>query len=157
MKVIVYIILVILFAVMGFWFHKGFYELSFSLLKNENVTLINRTTAGQFNSDLIFATSIGLIPLFYLVIEKITNIKFIYKGLIAAAIILITGIVFWRLRIYGLNVQFEELALYDLPDGLIPEFDIVHLKFEIYLFMGFIVGTLISILIFRDHNKPLLN
>lgn len=152
-----YIIAIIICFALGLYFYKDFFELSLSGIDTQGVVLANRTIAGRFNYDLMFAVFIGLLPLFYLLIKRITNISFLYKGLIAVLIIIVTGIIFWQLRIFGLNAQFEEISLYELPQDLTPEFDVGNFKFGIYLFMGFIVGTLISILIFRNKSEPLLN
>lgn len=157
MKIGIYILIIIVLVATGFWLYKDFFEFSLSMLNTENINLFSRAIAGQLNSELLFVLSLVSIPILYLLIERTTKIVFLYKGAIASLIITITGILFWRLRIFSLNTQFEELTKYNLPEEIIPQFNVGDLKFTIYLLMGFIVGALISILIFRDKSKPLLN
>jgi hypothetical protein len=157
MKMLTYIVISVTLIVIGFFINHEFFEFSFSLLHTEGITFVNRINAGQSNSSWLLPIFLGTIPWFYALVKKITDIEFFYKGLLTASIIVGLGILFWRLRIFGLNAQFDELSIYNLPKGLNQQLDISILKFEVYLFMGFIVGMLISILIFRDRTKSLLN
>jgi len=157
MKTLKFIVLSIAFIAIGIYINDEFFEYSFSLLHTERFTFESRIVTGQFYLSMLFPLILGTIPWFYSLVKKITEINFLYKGLLTVLIIVGLGILFWRLRIFGLNVQFDELSNYNLPEGLNQQFDISILKFEIYLLMGFIVGTLISILVFRDKTKSLLN
>ena len=157
MKVIVYVILVTLFFGIGLLLNKDFISYSYSILDTGNIDLIRNINDTNSISIFLFPMITGLIPMFYLLISKTTKVKFLYKGLIASFIILLFGVLFWRLRIFGLNANFEELSGYNLPNGLKQQLNVRILKFEVYLLLGFIVGTLISILIFRDKSKSLLN
>lgn len=154
MKAFKYIISITLLIASGFFFHKAFLNYSFSLLDTNRVILERLTASGI---SLMFPIVLGILPLFYLLVHKATKIPFLYKGLMACGIMFTLGILFWRLRVYGLNIEFDKLSEYKLSDDLQPRVEVSYLKLEIYLLMGFIVGTLMSILIFRDKNKPLLN
>lgn len=77
-------------------------------------------------------------PLLYLFVKKVTQLKSIY-GLVYF-IIYSTGILFWSFRI---NMYIQ---------GIISGGEIDNLKevdFGYYLMFGFITGTLLSILIFK--------
>ncbi|EDP70061.1 hypothetical protein FBALC1_11027 [Flavobacteriales bacterium ALC-1] len=154
MKAIKYIISIALLVTAGFFFYKDFIEYSFLLIDTKGVILERTLTSGL---PIIFPLVLGVFPLFYFLVKRTTKILFLYKGLIVCGILIGLGILFWRLRIYGLNIEFNKLSEYQLSEDLRPSVDVSYLKFEIYVLMGFIVGTLASILIFRDKNKPLLN
>jgi hypothetical protein len=156
MKYIKVVLLIILLFVLGFFSYQYFFEFSLSILDTNGISLFG-LVQDRINRLSIFSSAIGVLPLFYLLLQKITNISFIWKGLASIFIIIIFGIIFWRLRVFGLNSEFEQLSAYDLPNELKPTIDVSYLKFEVYVLMGFIVGTLVSILVFRDRSKSLLN
>ena len=156
MRLVLYIGLVVMLIVLGLFLHKDFFEYSLSFLETDRSVLFNHVVSDK-SRIFLFPIILGMLPLFYLLVQRITKITFIYKGLIVSIIIIGFGILFWGLRIFGLNSEFEQISEYNLPGELQPTIDMDYLKFEIYLLMGFIVGTLVSILVFRDRTKSLLN
>jgi len=73
------------------------------------------------------------------------------------ALVLTSGLIFWRLRIFGLNTELKQLNDYIASNKLpLTPVAVTDLKFDIYLLMGFLVGALIAILIFRDKSAPLI-
>ncbi len=144
-----YIGLTITLLFIGSLIQEYFFEWSFSQLKNEPVRIINRTISGSFHTRIFFVLSIGVIPLLYLIVKKITKLSFINQGLIACGIILISGFLFWQLRIFQLNRRLEKLPKQDIETQISMD----SLNFEQYLFIGLVVGTILSILIFKNKNK----
>jgi len=145
-----YIGLSILLFVIGFLVQEPFFEISFSQLKNENTQIVSRTMSGQFYSHILFSLSIGIIPLLYLILKKITKLDFILKGFISFGIILVSGILFWQFRIFQLNNKFQKLSEFDIGNGIQSQMDFNNLNLGLYLFIGFLIGTVLSILIFKN-------
>ena len=145
--------LVILASLIGFYIRDSFFETSFSQLKNGTIQLVSHTVGGQFYSQIVFALSIGIIPLLYLIVQKITKLKFMYHGLLSCVLILSCGIALWQFRILQLNNQLQKLSEFKLDNGVSMDLNIENLYFGRYLCIGFLVGTLISILVFRKQTK----
>jgi hypothetical protein len=110
---------------------------------------------GQFFSHITFALSIGFLPLLYLIINKVTKFNFTNQGLISCGIIIGCGILLWQFRIFQLNNQVHHLSDFTIKNEIKMQMDYENLNFEIYMFIGFIVGTLLSILIFKNRTKSI--
>lgn len=152
-NILKYLGLILILFIIGFLIRKHFVEISFSQLKNDNVQIVNRTINRHFYSDIIFALSIGIIPLLYLIIKKITKLSFIMQGLISCGMIVLSGILLWQYRIFQLNLKFRKLSEYKLGNGIQSQMYSDNLNFELYLFIGFLFGTVLSILIFKNISK----
>jgi hypothetical protein len=148
-----YLGLVIILTMIGFVIRNYFFELSLSQIANNNVEVVSRNMSGQFQSHIIFALTIGILPLLYLIIEKITKLEFIKKGLIACGILITSGVVLWQFRIYQLNTEVQKLSEYNITNDFKMSLDYENLNFGRFLFFGFLIGTIISILIFRNRKK----
>ncbi len=109
----------------------------------------------KFKSDLLFAFSIGSIPLLYFIIERITEISFLYKGVFSCFIIFVSGILFWQYRIFHFQMKYKELSYGlsgDIP--LVLEIDSFNdFKFWLYLFLGFVTGAIICVVTFRKNKN----
>ncbi|MEL0653343.1 hypothetical protein V6246_18120 [Algibacter sp. TI.3.09] len=75
------------------------------------------------------------------------------QGLISCGIILVSGILLWQFRIFQLNSRFQKLSEFDIGNGIQTQMDFDNLNFGRYLFIGFLIGTILSILIFKNRNK----
>ncbi|KAA5825067.1 hypothetical protein FPF71_07675 [Algibacter amylolyticus] len=148
-----YLGLILILSVIGFLIRDYFFDISFSQIENENTQIVSRNMSGQFYSHIIFALSIGIIPLLYLIIKKITKLNFMKQGLISCGIILVSGILLWQFRIFQLNSRFQKLSEFDIGNGIQTQMDFDNLNFGRYLFIGFLIGTILSILIFKNRNK----
>ena len=148
-----YLGLILLLSVFGFLIRDYFFDFSLSQIANENTQFVSRTTSGQFYSHILFALSIGIIPLLYLILKKITKLNFITQGLISCGIIVISGISLWQFRIFRLNSRLQKLSEFDIGNGIKTELNFESLNFGRYLFLGFLIGTVLSILIFKNKNK----
>jgi hypothetical protein len=151
-KTLISLGLIIGFTGIGFLIKDYFLNLSFSLLETQNTQIVYKTLSGQFQSHLLFSLSIGIIPLLYLVIKKVTQLKFQNQGLITLVIILGCGILSWLFRIFQLNDQIQKLSKFNLRNSIQSTIDFQSLSLDIYLFVGFLIGDTISILIFKSKN-----
>ncbi|MFD2292189.1 hypothetical protein ACFSKN_14915 [Mariniflexile gromovii] len=148
-----YLGLILILSVIGFLIRDYFFDFSLSQIANKNTQIISRTMSGQFYSHILFALSFGIIPLLYLIIKKITKLNFVTQGLISCGIIVISGISLWQFRIFQLNSRLQKLSEFDIGNGIKTELNFDSLNFGRYLFIGFLIGTVLSILIFKNRNK----
>ena len=145
-------------SVIGFLIRDLFFNFSHSQIANDTIIIASRTVRGQFYSHILFALSIGIIPLLYLSIKKITKINFLNKGLISCGIIVACGILLWIFRIFQLKNRFQNISEFYNGSEIKTELNfstmnLNSLNFRLYLFIGFIIGTIMSILIFKNKNK----
>jgi hypothetical protein len=148
-----YLGLTIILTIIGFVIRNYFFELSISQIASNNVEIVSRNMSGQFQFHIIFALTIGILPILYLIIKKTTKLVFINKGLIACGILIISGIVLWQFRIYQLNTEVQKLSQYNIGNDFKTPLDYENLNFSRFLFFGFLIGTIINILIFRNRIK----
>lgn len=148
-----YIGLVVLFISIGYYIHKQFYTISFSQFVTGDVTLQNHNTSGRFTILIVFIVSIGAIPLLYLIAKKFTKMQFLYKGLLSYILIIACGVLFWQFRIYMLNREFQSFSKLNFPTGVNKTILIDHLNLEIFLLLGFLAGTIMSIILLRPRSK----
>jgi len=144
-----YIGLTIIFLIIGYLIRDHFLILSLEEIKNSQINFPNKL-GGQFRSHILFSMSIGIIPLLYLIVNKLTKINFMKQGLISCGIIIVCGISLWQFRIFQLNNRFQKLSEFDIGNGIQVEMSFGSLDFELYLFIGFIIGTILSIFIFKN-------
>ena len=98
-KTLKYLGLILLLSIIGFLIRDYFFRLSFSQIANEDTQIVSQNLSRQFYSHILFALSIGIIPLLYLIIKKMTKLNFMKQGLISCGIIIVSGILFWQFRI----------------------------------------------------------
>ncbi|GAA4279173.1 hypothetical protein [Aquimarina mytili] len=152
-KILIYIGFIIVLTVIGFLIRGSFLDISFSQLNKRDIEIISYTMNGQFKSHLIFALSIGIVPLLYLISDKFSKLKSLNQTLATLGIIFGCGILSWQLRMFQLNNQLQRLSEFDLGNGIKNSMDFQNLSFGRYLFVGFLIGTLISVLLFRMKNR----
>ena len=153
MKAVYLLFATIASILIGLVIYRPFFDLSLTMVNHENIQLSSNTISGLFSSNLIFAILSGFIPITYFTIQKVTKIRFIYHGIIVLSLLIGTGIVFWLLRVIFIKRKLELISSFDFQDEIKSTFLINGFKFENYLFLGFIVGALIVILIFRFNKK----
>ncbi|ADY29292.1 hypothetical protein [Cellulophaga lytica] len=150
-----YLGLILILSVIGFLIRDYFLDFSLSQIANKNSQITSRTMSGQFYSHILFALSIGIIPLLYLIIKKMTKLNFMNQGLVSCGIIFVCGILLWQFRIFQLNNRLQKLSEFNIGNGIQTELNFDNLNFGRYLFIGFLIGTILSILIFKNKNKTL--
>lgn len=109
--------------------------------------------SGQFFLSILLALSIGIVPLLYLIIKRITKLNFINHGLVCCGIILFCGVLSWQLRIFQLNNQMKKMSAINMGNGFKNPMYFENFYLEINLLFGFLVGTILSILIFKNRTK----
>ncbi|MFI2741471.1 hypothetical protein ACG2LH_01915 [Zhouia sp. PK063] len=152
-KTFIYLALVIIFILSGFLLHKSFFEFSLALTTEYNIKMITTKMSYLFISQIFFAAVIGILPLLYLCVERLTKIKFLNQGLITCVIIVLCGILFWQLRIYLVGNELKKMTNYNLGNEIDISYDIENAKYNLFLLLGFGVGAVVSIFIYRNRNK----
>lgn len=152
-KTFTYLALVIIFFISGLLLHKSFFEYSLALMTEYKINLTTTKMGHLFISQILFAAVIGVLPLLYLGVERLTKIKFIIRGLITCGIILLSGILFWQLRIYVVGKELRKIANHNFQSEIDISYNIENAKYNLFLFLGFSVGAVISIIIYRIRNN----
>jgi hypothetical protein len=153
MNALKYLGLFLILSIIGFLIRDYFFDFSLSQITNENTQFISRNIREQFYSHILFAISIGIIPLLYLIIKKMTKLNFMNQGSVSCGVIVVCGILLWQFRIVQLNSRLQKLSEFDIGNGIQRELNFDSLNFGRYLFIGFLIGTVLSILIFKNRNK----
>jgi hypothetical protein len=152
-KNLLYFGVVILLIIVGFTIWKFFSTYSLEQLNKENISVRTFQIGSQFNSNLFFALYLGTIPLLHLIITKLAKLKTKSQHLISIGIIIGFGILLWQYRISQLNNISQKLSDFNIENGIKMQLNFDNLNFERYLFIGFLIGAILSILIFRNRNK----
>lgn len=148
-EVIRYLVIILVFALLGNFIRDYFFDFSINQIINPNYQIVYRNIVAQIYAHGFVVIAIGIIPLLYLIVSKIAKINFIYKGLIATGIIIGTGLLFWQFRVVQLYFQSRMFSNLNSSIDIVNQVYFEDLNFEKYLLVGFFIGTLISILIFR--------
>lgn len=157
MRILYYALAIAVCFVLGYSLNEFFFRYSKSLLVLGIVPLENRTSQESDIGAIVLGVAFGLLPLFHLLMVKASKLNTTIKHILSMALVLAFGLIFWRLRIFGLNTELEQLNEYITSNRLpLTPVAVSNLKFDIYLLMGFLVGALIAILIFRDRYAPLI-
>lgn len=141
-----YALLFIGFTIIGYQIRNCFLELTFSQLDSIEFNMHNRFS-GKFKNDLLFYLIVGGIPLLYSIAEKYAGMRFLYKGFVSYLIIIVSGILAWQFRVYQIRIHYETIAITNFGD----------LKLGLYVFLGFLVGTILSIVIYRKIERKIEN
>lgn len=155
MREVFLFITTIAFILIGFVIYRPFLEISLSLITNENIQLDQYRINGGFYSKLYFSVLMGYIPVTYYLIQKKTNIHFFTDGLYIVLCIIGCCSVSWVLRCFYLSDKFKDLSIYDLNSEKNPSFSIENFYLELYLLFGFLIGAIISFIIFKRKEKKL--
>ncbi|WP_370392449.1 hypothetical protein [uncultured Winogradskyella sp.] len=157
MRILYYALAIAACFVLGYSLNEFFFRYSKSLLVLGIVPLENRTIQDKDIGAIVLGLAFGLLPLFHLLMVKASKLNTAIKHSLSMALVLTSGLIFWRLRIFGLNTELKQLNDYIASNKLpLTPVAVTDLKFDIYLLMGFLVGALIAILIFRDKSAPLI-
>jgi cell division protein YceG involved in septum cleavage len=152
-KNLLYFSIVILLIIVGFTIWKFFLQYSLEQLNKENSRVVTTQIGSQFNSNLFFALYLGTIPLLHFISTKLAKLKSINQHFISIGIIIGCGILFWHYRIFQLNNISQKQSDVNIENGIKMQLDFDNLNFERYLFFGFLIGGILSSLIFRKRAK----
>ncbi|KEY20178.1 hypothetical protein [Kaistella antarctica] len=142
-------------AFLAFVFTKQFFDLSVSLVSDASLSLSYfENPKVRLVETILFVVAIGVIPLLLLRVNKFARISSPKESLFISSIIIGFGIISWLLRILYLRFALASLqeklrlAEYTSLDHIAwMSFDDTH--FEIFLFAGLLIGTLINFWIFK--------
>ena len=142
-------------AVLAFLFTNQFFDLSVSLVSDASLSLSYfENPKVRLVETILFVVAIGVIPLLLLRVNKSARISSPKESLFISSIIIGFGIIFWLLRILYLRftlaslqekLRLAEFTSLDYIKWM--SFDDTH--FEIFLFAGLLIGTLINLWIFK--------
>lgn len=153
MNTLKYLGLSLILLILGFLIQDHFLEFSLAQITNGDAQIVSQNINNPFYAHILFALSIGVIPLLYLIITKIRKLNFINRGFISCGIIILCGISLWQVRIFQLSRRLKEISKIGVNNSIQPKLNFDDLNFELYLFVGFLVGTILSILIFENTTK----
>ena len=142
-------------AVLAFLFTKQFFDLSVSLVSDASLSLTYlENTKVRLVEKTLFVVAIAAIPILVLLVKNFTRIHSPKKNLMISCVIIGSGIIFWILQIFYLRftlaslqekLRLAEFTSLDQIEWI--SFDDTH--FEIFLFAGLLIGTLINFWIFK--------
>lgn len=127
-------------VVLGFLLKNHFVSLSFSQLNGNDLNIVSFSEFRLFHLHFYFVLTIGLVPILYFTLKKLTKFEFWYKGFSSIAIIILCGLINWKLRILYLNLQLNDIYHETISANVC--------NFEQYLCIGFIEGSIISYFLF---------
>ncbi|WP_299122446.1 hypothetical protein [uncultured Tenacibaculum sp.] len=148
-----YIIIIFLLLISSSLIYPYFIEISLSKLSLDYLQVIITDHDNQIKSAILFSLSIGALPLLYLALQKTTNINFLYNGIKAISIFILSGYSLWLFRIFQLNAKFELYNTLNKIDNLKTTINLNVFNLELYLFIGFIVGGIINIVLFKRKKQ----
>lgn len=153
-KVIIYGVLMICLSIIGYLTWPYFLEISLYKLKiPPMIKVVNRSPDKVLTPNLIYAIAIGIIPLFFIVVERFAKLKSINQRIITIIIIVISGILCWQIRLFYLKDSLRRSPELRIRAGTIDHFNFESFYLERYLFLGFLVGAGISLYFFKERNK----
>ena len=102
----------------------------------------------------MFALAFGLLPLMYLITEKIGKLQSAKQTYLVLAIIFISGIIIWEFKIISSN-KIEDMLATDFPKfyNIRNSISIESVKLGKHFAIGCFLGTVLSSFIFRKINK----
>lgn len=148
-----YTVLSLGLLVAGFLTYNIFFEQALSQLKSSTTEFMASSMTAQFRGRFIFCIAVGSIPLLYLFTSSMAKLQSKTQAALVYAIIILTGLVFWQLRIYYLKGQIEGSSASLLGTGIQNSMDISSLHLSQYALFGFIAGSLISLGMLKGINS----
>ena len=142
-------------AVLAFLFTKQFFDLSVSLVSDASLSLTYlENTKVRLVEKTLFVVAIAAIPILVLLVKNFTRIHSPKKNLMISCVIIGSGIIFWILQIFYLRFALaslqEKLRLAEFTSlDQIEWISFNNTHFEIFLFAGLLIGTLINFWIFK--------
>ncbi|MFA7616758.1 MAG: hypothetical protein WCY16_09290 [Weeksellaceae bacterium] len=120
------------------------------MISNEKTRFINLSPGDGQRALLVFNLSVGIIPLLYLIVKKVTKINSVKQIFTTLGIIIGSGTLFWIFRL--LNLKFRLLNMPSFFGEEVNDVAVSTLIFEQYFLLGLIVGTVLSLFIYRKRR-----
>ncbi len=148
-----------LLVVIAFLIRDG--VLSFSIAQITGEIVVFREAwqlPHQLFPTIVFIFSFGIIPLLTIFVNKICKLTSLRKQITSTTIIIATGILFYVFRVVFLKIKAAQINDLLRRAEFANEADIPRIRFEemhfgLYIFVGLVVGSLLSILIYRKKSK----
>lgn len=147
---------------MAFLLRDWFLSYSIIQIKDENIFFEESwKSPNQVFPMFIFALSFVILPFLQLFVKKICKLTSLKKQIISTCIIITSGLTFYVLRVIYLKYITEQIN--DLlqraefaTENDVPRIRLEDMYLEFYLLAGLIVGSLLTILIYRrkDSKNP---
>ncbi len=152
----VYLIILIslISGVIGFFIHPYFVKLS--VLEMKDVRVVSFDIAASFNLKILMGIIFTFIPLFLFSVLKVLNLDGQKDKVFILLSILISGIVFWQFKLYSIQERLKELQAQTAGNDVNYVFSQEDLNLELYLFIGFFVGAMISGIALHQFRKKKL-
>ncbi|WP_378172009.1 hypothetical protein [Aquimarina sp. SS2-1] len=150
-----YLGFILVLIIVGFLVYPYFLDLSFVFLDKRDVEIFSSSISGRFSEHLYFATSLGAIPLLYVSTKYFTDLENLKQKILTYLLIIGGGILSWQLTIVLLNYRLKRLSEFNIQAGIDNTVSIESLDFDAFLPIGYAVGTIVSILIFRNRKTSL--
>lgn len=141
----------VLLLIAGFFGAGSFLNTSIRLLDGIQVT--NTDIGSSMQHALYFCLALGIIPWLFVPVHKIGKARGNRQYWFAAVSILLSGALFWYLRILSLQDYHADLSADGT--GLLYVFDLEMLRFELHLLIGLLIGAAIATLILNRLNRDL--
>ncbi|RAV27881.1 hypothetical protein [Sinomicrobium soli] len=147
--ILIHIVISLVLTVAGWVVGDAFTEFSISLLDLGKANIAATSMTSRFNNRLFFGLALGAIPWIQWGINKVVKLHSltVKTFLISTGCMLIAGLVGWQFRIFQLNKQWEAMSSLRLDDAVRPSLSYSELYFALFLFAGFCIGGVISILL----------
>jgi len=153
------ITLSLLLGIVGFFVRDLFLSFSMTYISGEKISFENSWKLPyQTFPYLLFILSFAIIPFLYLLTKKICGLNNSYRNSISIILIITSGLILLASRIMYLKFKASQInemlqRAEFANETAIPriKFEDVHL--EIFLLIGLIIGTLITLLIFRRRKN----
>ncbi len=116
----------------------------------EGFTYTMNSLSGQFNSSILYAMTLALIPVAAVFTWHYASLSSPVKRVMSILIMLISAFVAAYARQQWLIATFTS---YKLPEPIQQEIPFERLQITAYLFIGFLTGVLISCLLLKKRSK----
>ncbi len=136
--------------VIGYATHNTFLNFSIEQLNLQNVSL-NSTGFVRGNPNL-YIGALASIPLLYLLIRKLIDLKNGSQSVFIFASILILAFIFWLARLSQLDELFEKASRYTIGRSINHTFNMSELYLELYVALGILVGALSSFVLLKFNS-----
>ena len=143
---------IVLFFALGMIIYDPFLTFSLERFNEFNIVYQYRDLSGQFTKQVLFAISLGSIPILFFLVDKFTNKTIRYKGLVIFSFIILSGILAWFWRLEYLRNSFKKYSIYN-SNNIQNTFYFNELRFNEYLLLGFIIGAIVSLIVLRARSK----
>lgn len=149
-----FVLLIIAFAT-----RHLFLSLAIDYITGENISFVKSwTLPHQTFPFLLFLLAFGILPFLYLLVKKRCELTSLSRKLTSIALIIFFGVTLLLSRI--VYMRFKAAQIHDLlqraefaDDAEIPTIKLEQLNLEVFLIIGFGLGTLLALLIFRRATK----